>query len=80
MAYWIQEFGGKGQSRTDFRLYHCDFESDIQNLPLNDKPGVQQENDTVSCTKAHYGDQAFILENSEVYELGKETNRWIKLG
>lgn len=79
MAYWIQEFGGKGQNRSDWRMYHCDYLSDITKLPLNDREGVQQGNDTVSCKKAHYGDQCFCLEDSSVWELGNETNAWKKM-
>ena len=77
MAYWIQEIGNG--HRPNWRMYHCDYVSDIQNLPLNDRNGVQQGDDTVSSTNATYGDQCLVLENSSVYELGKETNNWVKL-
>ena len=78
MAYWIQEIGGTGQ-RPNYRMYHCDYVSDIKNLPLNDKNGVQQGTDTVGCTKASYGDQCFCLEDASVYELRWEANDWKKL-
>lgn len=78
MAYWIQEIGGTGQ-RPDFRMYHCDYVTDIQNLPLNDRDGVQQGDDTVSCKRAHYGDQCMCLEDSTVWELRNEPNDWKKL-
>lgn len=79
MAYWIQEIGGNGTNRQNWRMYHCDYVTDIQKLPLNDKNGVQQGDDTISCTKAHYGDQCMVLEDSSVWELGNETNEWKKL-
>lgn len=56
MAYWIQEFGGNGQNRYNFRFYHCDYETDITKLPTNTADGEKQGNDEISCTKAHYGD------------------------
>lgn len=80
MAYWIQEFGGNGQNRPNFRMYNCDFEEDVKNLPLNDRDGIQQGDDTVSYKKAHYGDRCMVLESANVYELGWETNEWVKLG
>ena len=46
MAYWIQETGGDSQ-RSDWRMYHCDYRTDIANLPLNDRDGVQQGSDTL---------------------------------
>ena len=79
MAYWIQEYGGNGMNRSDFRVYHCDYITDIENLSLNDRPGIQQGNDEVDCRKAHYGDQCFCLEDSSVWELRKEPNDWKKI-
>lgn len=79
MAYWIQEYGGDGQNRTDWRMYHCDYIADIQKLPLNDREGVNQNDDTVSHTKAHYGDQCLCLEDGSVWELRKEPNDWKEL-
>ena len=77
MAYWIQDIGNS--TRAGYRMYHCDYLADIANLPLNDKEGTQQGNDTVSCTKAHFGDQCLCLEDSSVWELGNEPNVWKKL-
>lgn len=79
MAYWIQEFGGNGQNRYNWRMYHCDYRDDIAKLPLNDKEGVKQGNDEVSCTKATYGDQCLCLEDSSVWELRNEPNDWKEL-
>lgn len=55
MAYWIQEVSSGGSNRSGWRMYHCDYVTDIANLPLNDREGVQQGNDTIGCTKAHFG-------------------------
>lgn len=79
MAYWIQEFGGSGMNRYDFRMFHCDYISDINSLPLNDKEGVKQDENDSSYKKAHYGDQCFCLEDSSVWELRKEPNDWKKI-
>lgn len=79
MVYWIQEFGGNGQNRYNFRFYHCDYETDITKLPTNTAVGEKQGNDEISCTKAHYGDLCLCLETSEVYELRNEPNDWKKL-
>lgn len=76
MAYWIQDYGSASSSRKDFRMYHCDYRTDIDKLPLNDRDGVQQGNDTISCTPAHYGDQCFCLEDSSTWELRQEPNDW----
>lgn len=78
MAYWIQEIGGIGQ-RSNFRMYNCDFRSDIANLPLNDREGVKQGDDSISCTKARFGDRCLCLEDSSVFELTNETNEWKEL-
>lgn len=43
MAYWIQEFGGNGQNRYNFRFYHCDYETDITKLPTNTADGKSKE-------------------------------------
>ena len=79
MAYWIQNFGGDGMNRQSWRMYHCDFRTDIANLPLNDRDGIPQGNDTVSYKKAHYGDQCLCLEDSSVWELRNEPNDWKEL-
>lgn len=79
MAYWIHNFGGDGMNRQSWRMYHCDFRADIANLPLNDRDGVPQGNDTVSYKKAHYGDQCLCLEDSSVWELRNEPNDWKEL-
>lgn len=79
MAYWIDSIGGDGKNRPDWRMYHCDYVDDIKNLPLNDKEGVQQGNDTFGCTKATFGDQCLCLEDSSLWELRNEPNDWKKL-
>lgn len=79
MAYWIDSIGGDGKNRPDWRMYHCDYRTDIDKLPLNDKEGEQQENDTYSCTKATFGDQCLCLEDSSVWELRNEPNDWKEL-
>lgn len=79
MAYWIQEYGSDATARKDWRMYHCDYRTDINKLPLNDREGVQQGNDTISYTKAKYGDQCLCLEDSSVWELRNEPNDWKEL-
>ena len=79
MAYWIQEYGSDASGRKDMRVYHCDYRSDIADLPLNDREGVQQGNNTISCTKAHFGDQCLCLDDSSVWELGNAENEWKEL-
>ena len=79
MAYWIQEFGGEAANRKDLRMYHCDFRTDINKLPTNTAEGVEQEGDFVAHTKAKYGDQCLCLEDSSVWELGKDANFWKEL-
>ena len=80
MAYWIQEIVSTGGgSRVGRRMYHCDYVSDIEKLPLNDKEGTLQNNDTISHTKARFGDMCLCLEDSSVWELGNDSNEWKKL-
>lgn len=79
MAYWIQEFGGQDKNRKDWRMYHCDFRTDIDKLPLNDREGEKMEENTIAHTKAHYGDQCLCLQDSTLWELGNETNAWGEL-
>ncbi len=79
MAYWIQEIGGNGHNRTDWRMYHCDYITDIDKLPLNDREGEKMEQNTIAHTKAHYGDQCLCLEDSSLWELRNEPNDWKEL-
>lgn len=80
MAYWIQEImPSGGGNHVGRRMYHCDYIDDISKLPLNDKEGVPQNNDTISYTKARFGDQCLCLEDTSVWELGNESNEWKKL-
>lgn len=79
MAYWIQEYGGETNARKDFRMYNCDYRTDIDDLPLNDREGVQQGNDTIAHTKAHFGDRCLCLEDSSVWELRNAPNDWKEL-
>lgn len=79
MAYWIQEYGGDAANRKNLRMYHCDYRTDINDLPLNDREGVKQDGDVISHTIACYGDQCLCLEDSSVWELRKEPNDWKEL-
>lgn len=79
MAYWIQEFGGEAANRKDLRMYHCDYRTDIDKLPLNDREGIPQDGDCMAHTKAHFGDQCLCLEDSTVWELRNEPNDWKEL-
>lgn len=79
MGYWIHEYGGQDKNRKNWRMYHCDYRADINNLPKNDSEGVPQEGDDVAHTKAKFGDQCLCLEDSTLWELRKEPNDWKEL-
>jgi hypothetical protein len=79
MAYWIQEFGGQDKNRKDWRMYHCDYRTDIDKLPTNTTEGVKQDGDYKDYTLAHYGDQCLCLEDSTLWELRNEPNDWKEL-
>lgn len=80
MAYWIQEFGGNGKNNSSYRLFYCETEADITDLPNLTDEGVQQGNDTVSNNPCPAGCEALALDTGDLYILKKSTNTWEKLG
>lgn len=78
MAYWIQETS-TNHNMSNYRLFHCDYRSDIDRLPKFGIEGELQENDTISHKSCSYGSQALVLQDSSTWELGKSTNEWKEL-
>jgi len=76
MAYWVHEAGNKNNSL--WRFFQCDFISDVNNLPTTTKEGQPQPNDTVCKNKCAPGSQCLCLEDSSVWFLGKDTDKWVK--
>lgn len=75
MAYWIQKTGTH-HNFSNYRSFICDYRSDIEHLPKVGIEGKKQDGDTVSSTPCSYGSDAFVLEDSSVFILGKDTNEW----
>lgn len=74
MAYWIQEYGQKsGANRADWKMFHCDYTSDLADLPTVTTEGVEQECDITAHELAKQGDQCLCLEDATVWELGYES-------
>lgn len=78
MAYWIHEAGNKNSSL--WRFFMCDHLTDLKNLPTFTKEGQPQPDDTVCKNKCCPGSQCFCIEDSSVWVLGKDTDKWIKKG
>lgn len=82
--YWVQEYGqATGANRGNWKMFHCDYKSDIALLPTNTQLGQQiTGNDTFDKTTnalATYGDQVLCLEDSSVFELRWEPDDWKEL-
>lgn len=75
MAYWVQETGTH-HNFSNYRSFICDYRTDINKLPRVGIEGAKQEGDTVSSAPCAYGSEAFVLEDSSVFILGKDTNSW----
>lgn len=75
MAYWVQEIGTH-HNFSNYRSFMCDYRSDITKLPRVNIEGEQQNGDTVSSIPCAYGSDCLCLEDSSVWILGKDTNRW----
>lgn len=75
MSYWVQETA-KNHNFSNYRSFICDYRTDINKLPRVGIEGAKQEGDTVSSTPCAYGSEAFVLEDSSVFILGKDTNSW----
>lgn len=80
MAYWIQEFGGDGKNYSNYKLFYCETEADVLDLPNMTDEGVQQGSDTVSNKPCVAGCEALVLDTGDLYVLKKTTNMWEKIG
>lgn len=80
MAYWIQEYGGNGKNDNRYKLFYCESESDILDLPNLTDEGVQQGTDITSNKPCVVGCEALTLDTGDLYVLRKTTNMWEKLG
>lgn len=72
MAYWLQEPPTPGNKKS----FMCDYLSDVDNLPRMGIEGKHQDGDTVSSMSCIYGSDCFVIENSSVWILRKDTNEW----
>ena len=79
MAYWIQETSNN-HNMSNYRLFHCDYLSDIDKLPKYGIEGVPQDNDTVSHKPCAYGSECICHENGSKWSLGKASNTWNNIG
>lgn len=68
MAYKVIRSRGSVQGIPK-RVFICDALSDIASLPTNKKPGLKQDNDTVSDEPCAIGSIASVTETGNVYEL-----------
>ena len=68
MAYKVIRSRGSVQGIPK-RVFICDSLSDIASLPTNKKPGLKQDNDTVSDEPCAIGSIASVTETGNVYEL-----------
>lgn len=76
MAYWIQETSNN-HNISNYRLYHCDYLSDISKLPRFGIEGEKQEDDSTASYPCAYGSKCICLENGgSEWVLGKSTNEW----
>lgn len=75
MAYWIQETGGN-HNLSNYKLFYCDTESNVVDLPTAKKDGKVQDGDTVSSQKCAYGSECLVLESGNLYILSKDSDEW----
>lgn len=75
MSYWVHETGTH-HNFANYKSFICDFRSDIDKLPKVGINGEPQENDTVSSLPVSFGSDCLCLEDSSVWILGKDTNKW----
>lgn len=74
MAYWIV----KTNNYNNSKFFHCDYKSDIEDLPTYTQEGKRQLNDTICSNKCAPGSQCLCQEDGSIWLLGKDTNNWIK--
>lgn len=78
MAYWIQTTANN-HNVSGYKLFYCDYISDIDKLPRFRIEGEKQEDDSTASYPCAYGSECLCLENSCKYVLGKATNTWQKV-
>lgn len=79
MGYWIQSVGSPQNGESpNVKTFYADTAADINNLPTHTKEGVPQ-GDLSSHKQCAYGSSCLCIETSDLYVLGKETDKWIKL-
>ena len=78
MAYWIQETANN-HNISGYKLFYCDYVSDIDKLPRFKIDGEIQEDDSTASYPCSYGSECVCLENGNKYILGKSTNKWRKV-
>lgn len=72
MSYFCKKISSDA-NYTDLKEYVCDLRSDISNLPTIGKSG--KNGDICSI-----GSECLCLEDTSVWVLGKDANKWIELG
>lgn len=75
MAYWIQKTSDN-HNVSEYKLFYCDYASDIADLPRFGIPGKEQKDDSIASKPCSYGSECICLQNSCNYVLGKDTNQW----
>lgn len=76
MGYIVFKCGNNNDK--NWKYFYCDRTSDIELLPTYFKEGIKQENDSLSYRQCSPGSRALCLENSNVYILNKDEDKWIK--
>ena len=80
--YWIDESDtGRLMSSSKQIPFWADDETDIDNLPKIDTPGVQQGEDTVSCQPVGKGSTCMVIGDGSGATLWvlKSTNEWTRM-
>lgn len=76
MAYWIQKTPDN-HNMSGYKLYRCDYKSDIADLPRFGIYGKPQKDDSTASSPCSYGSECECIEEGGLkYTLGKDTNAW----
>lgn len=76
MAYWIQKTSDN-HNMSGYKLYRCDYKSDIADLPRFGIHGKEQKDDSAASYPCSYGSECECIEEGGLkYTLGKDTNQW----
>lgn len=71
--FWVQSYGNSS-SRSGYRMFYAEKESDIQKLPTNLKEGTQDGGEESANAKCSVGSECFCIENKKAYFL--KTDGW----